>query len=333
MNDQTQDIIVGLPVIKPITADLARAEINLALTKASLSFQVLQDKIDAIVPNEDGIQAMADVINEEKRMEKKIEETFEIGKKPYWDGGKAWDAAKSDLLALGEAAISKTRVKYNELCKAIEKRKKDAKDKAEKDKATIEGINTNILAFSAQITACKTNKELVGVEARINLEKSRTTKYGEFMPVLLEKLLELNELVKTQKATVQALEALQLKKAEAEKEGDDGKLLDLIDQEEILTATVHQNKVDIETKVVNSTTSYSGGGGGYARESFPVIKGGRRQWKMKIVDQDKAYKNGMLSVEINSAKAKLEMANLREANKDATEFFKDGLHYYEEKIF
>jgi len=327
----TTDIVAGSQVLKPITADMAKAAMNLALTKVGKSFQALENKVSAIVPNEDNLQAMADVIKEADLMEKEIEKAFKEGKKPYWDAATAYDAAKKDLMGLKTAAIKKTEEKYAELCRAIEQRRKDAEEKEKKDKAIIDGIATNVLAFSAKITACKTNEELTAVEKLINLEKSRATKYGEFLPILVERCNELNALVKTQKATVQQLEAIQAEKVAAEASGDDGKLLDLMDKEELLTQTVQQNKINIEEKVVNTATSYSHVT--TAKEVFPEIKGGRRQWKMKIVDEAKAYKNGMLTVEINSAKAKLEMANLREGNKNAAEFFSNGLHYYEEKNF
>jgi hypothetical protein len=324
MNNIPQPTTDGL---KPITTDLAKANISLSLTKANLNFQNLSDEIARIPKNEDGIQEMANLIAKAKEIENKINEAHQIGKKPYLDGGKSWDTAKNDLLNVLAGSTLALKAKYAQLCKEVEKRRIEAENKAKQDKAILDGIETNLMTFSSQITACKTNKELVGVEARINLEKSRTTKYGEFMPILLEKLVQLTELVKTQKATVQELEKIQKEKIEAEQSGDDGKLLELMDREEIVTQKVHENKINIETKVVNNSSVYSEG---YtvAKEVFPQIKG-RKQWKMRLDDPKKALAAGLLNVEINTIKAKAVMADLKKDNPDSQEFFKDGICYYE----
>jgi hypothetical protein len=313
--------------LKPITTDLAKANISLSLTKANLNFQNLADEIARIPKNEDGLQEMANLIAKAKEIENKINETHQIGKKPYLDGGKSWDTAKNDLLNVLAGSTLALKAKYAQLCKEVEKRRIEAENKAKQDKAILDGIETNLMTFSSQITACKTNKELVAVESRINLEKSRTTKYGEFMPILLEKLVQLTELVKTQKATVQELERIQKEKIEAEQSGDDGKLLELMDREEIVTQKVHENKINIETKVVNASSAYSEG---YtvAKEVFPQIKG-RKQWKMRLDDPKKALAAGLLNVEINTIKAKAVMADLKKDNPDSQEFFKDGICYYE----
>lgn len=332
MNTDTQSLSQekGLDLVK-VTPELAKAKMNLALTKVNKTFQDLNNKVATIVPNEDNLQLMAETIADAKKIEATLEEAFKAGKNPYWEACKSWDEAKKDLLKMKSDAISATEIKYNELCKAIEARKQKAKEDEAKDKAIQDGINTNVLAFSNKITACKTNKELIAAEASINLERSRTTKYGKHMPLLLSKLDELGTLVKTQKATVQKLEAIQAEKTAAEEAGDDGKLLDLMDQEELVTAEVQQNRINTEEKIVNSTTAYSSPIA-TAQEVFPEIKG-RRQWKMEIVDEAKAYKAGVLTVEIHAESAKKRMAELREKNPKATEFIETGIRYYETKIY
>jgi len=292
----------ALPLV--VDKDLAKAKINLALTTAQLNIQAVQDKVDSLVYNEDNIQEISDTIRAIKNIERGVETAFKEGKAPYLEGGKAWDAAKNDLTGLLATIRSKPDREYTKLCQAVEARKRAADVETARKKGIEDLLNTTILGFSQEITACKTSAELVSIQARINAEQGKKSAYQEYLPTLIERCGELNQPLKDQKDAIKRLEDLNIAEAIALHEGDDAKLLEIQDKKGEINDKVQENKVRTEESAINS--SIRGYGGGGFTQTFPEVKTKRRTWKYEVKDIEALYKKcpGLVALTPNDEKIK-----------------------------
>jgi hypothetical protein len=336
INDTTT---ADTPAPAPVTAEIAKAKISLALTGAEMSIQAMQTKVDTLVYNEDNLPAIKETVLAIGKIEKKIEEAFAAGKAPYLEGGRAWDAAKRDLMALISPISTKVTQQHTKLCQAVEARKRAEKLAEDRKIAIVGAITATILGFSQEITACKTSAELVSIQARINAEQGKKSTYGEYLPTLIERCGELNQPLKDQKAAIKALEELKLAEEEAVATGDDEKLMEIQDKKEQIEDKVQENRVKVEESAINSSTRYTGGSG--YRESFPEVKTKRKVWKTQLVDAKEAVKKEflLLKVELNPELVKIKLKTLQEtgALQEGVEGKEDviigGIRYYLDKTY
>lgn len=327
------------PAPAPVTAEIARAKISLALTGAEMSIQAMQTKVDNLVYNEDNLPAIKETVLAVGKIEKKIEEAFAAGKAPYLEGGRAWDAAKRDMIDLISPIAGKVNYQHTKLCQAVEARKR-AEKLAEERKTAIEGtITATILGFSQEITACKTSADLISIQARINAEQGKKSTYQEYLPILIKRCGELNQPLKDQKAAIKALEELNTVEEQALATGDDEKLMEIQDKKIEIEDKVQENRVRVEENAINSSTRYNGGSG--YRESFPEVKTKRKIWKTQLVDAKEATKKEflLLKIELNPELVKIKLKTLQEigALQEGVEGKEDiiigGIRYYLEKTY
>jgi hypothetical protein len=329
MNELTPSINNEVPAVTP---EIAKAKLNLALTGAEMNIQAMQTKVDTLVYNEDNLTEIKETSLAIGKIEKKIEEAFKAGKKPYKDGAYAWDAAKRDLMALISPISAKVDKEHTRLCQAVEKRRRENDAAEKKKKDTEAAINTKILSFSQEITACKTNKELLAVESRINLEKTRTLTYGDQLPTLIERCNELTELLKTQKDAVKQLEGLQKQSEQAIADGNDELLLEIEEKKEEIGGQIQEIKVRTEEKAINS--SIRGYGGGGFTQTFPTVKAKRQVWKWEITDMELFAKKHPDFVQLVPRKEVLdEMLRELKEKGTVTEGTRDGLKIYLDKTY
>lgn len=316
-----------------ITTDVAKAKIKLSLTTAELSMQAVQDKADALVYNEDNLTEISDTITAIKKLETKIDEAFEEGKKPYLEGGRAWDAAKRDLKGLTTPILTKVSAEHTKLCQAIEKRKREtaAEDKRKSDIG--EKINTTILGFSQEITACKTTAELVSIQNRINAEQGKKSAYQEFLPTLVERCAELNQPLKDQKEAVKKLEDLEKETQTAIETGNDELLQEVENKKEEVVGQINENKVKVEESAINSSIRF--GGGGYT-QTYPTVKPKRVTVEWEITDMFLFNKRHPTLTQI-VAKDKEVEAYVKTRKEEITdqnpEILIDGLRIFQQKKF
>lgn len=314
-----------------ITPEIIKAKFNIALTEAG--FQKVQDKVNALVINEDNVQVISDTINEVKALVKVIEKKHEEGKKPYWEAGKLWDVAKNDFLRVINGIVDPVNVKYTALCKEIQ-RKQEIQDKENARIAKIKkGIEDNTLSFSSQIAGCITIKDLLSIERLINLEKTRKDKYSEFITEAEERFNSLNEAVKLQKDSIKELEAL--KNVDI---NDDAAVLAAEDKKEAITARIEENKVVVQQDAVNSFTKISSNYIPIAHTIYPPVKARRTTWEIELVDTKEALKKApsLLTISLNKDAARLVYNALKDSGaiaKDAKEYTLNGIRYYERQLF
>lgn len=327
---------IELPVV---TKDTAKAEIKLALTKAEMNLQAIQDKADKLIYNEDHIAEIDAFITSIKTANKQIETAHKVGKKPFKERGDAWDAAKNDLLGLLSPILNKADKEYTKLCQAVEKRKAEATAKEAKEKAIKEGMDNNVMSFSQRIADCTTNEQLLDVERLINLEKTRKEKYGDFAEEMITRLNELTPLVTAQKKVVKELTLLDKEHEAAIESGDDEKLEKILEKKEELTGKIHENKIIVQETASNQATLSNGRYLGGYKPIYPEVKAKRRAWKTELVSPELAVKNdlSLLRIELNPETVKARMEELKKEGKlkeeIAEDFTEHGIHYYLDKTY
>lgn len=326
----------SLPVV---TKETAEAKIKLDLTKAELNIQAVQDKADGLVFNEDNLPDINETITSIKAIQKRIDEAHKEGKKPYKDGGDAWDAAKNGLKDLLAPVLLKVEKKHTTLCQEVEKRKREANAKEEKEKSIKEGMDNNIMAYSQKIADCKTAEQLLDVERLINLEKTRKEKYGDFAEEMITRLNELTPLVSVQKQVVRELSGLDKAEEQAIADGNDEKLQEILEKKEEISGKIQENKVKVQETAANQATrSYGGYSGGY-KSVFPEVKTKRRSWKTELISPEIAVKHDLsfLRIELNPETIKNRLEELKTDGKlkegKAEEFTENGIRYFLEKTY
>lgn len=297
INDTTPSIVL-------VTAEVAKARINLALTGAEMSIQAMQTKVDTLVYNEDNLPAIKETVLAVGYIVKKIEEAFESGKKPFLEGGRAWDAAKRDLMALISPISTKVTQQHTVLCQAVEKRNRDNAAAEKRKKDIQDKITATILGFSQEITACTNSIMLQTIQNRINAEQGRKNTYFEFLPDLIERCAGLNQPLKDQKEAIRQLEGLNAVEEIAIATGDDQTLLEIQDKKDEIQGKIQENKIRTEESAINSSTRGYGNNG--VTQTFPTVKPARRIWKYEVKDIETLYKKcpGLVNLTPNDEKIK-----------------------------
>lgn len=319
---------------KEITNNLPPAivgKFNIAKTEAG--FQNFADRESKLVYNEDNIAEIKKYLDDLDKLENKFVSVHKEGKAEAWKICTDWDATLRVHKGQIESLKLKPKELYNKLCIEITRKKQQQELEVERKKNINTGIDTNLINFSTRIANCQTNDELIAVERLINLEKGNKTKYQEFLPDFVERAKKLTELITSQKEAIKEMEVLNKQKIEAENTGDDRTLIEIIEKEAILGSKIEERKIVTQEtaigQVLASNTSVE-----VATQVFASIKS-RKTWKFEIVDEKKAYANGMLTVEINTTKAKAALDVLKETQQlvGREELTVAGIRYYQETKF
>lgn len=321
-----------------ITTEKARAEIALRLTQEELAIQAIQDRADSLVYNEDeeSLKEIQGVLTALKKVGKTIDDTHEVGKKPYLEGGRKWDEAKRHYSDLVREIETHVRNKYTILCNGMERKKREKAQKEANEKAIRQGVESNILTFASRIADAKTFKELTAIESAINLQKSPSmkAKYGdlheEAIALYDEKLLPL---LKQQKDAVKLLEKTQAELINAERYGDGGAINELQDRAAVIADNMQETKVRVQETALNVNFAAAQ----VVEPIVPTVKAKRTTIKFKLVDVEAALKRSrnLLTIELNSEACKEAAKNFVEAKifdkQDSVEL--NGIVFYVEKTY
>lgn len=316
----------GLPAI---TQDSAKQKLAIALTKATLSVQALQDEADGLTFNEDqeNLNAIAVFLGKTGKSEKVVEGEHKILKEPFLEGGRACDAAKKDMLAAISAIKTPVQARYNTLCDKIATDKKKAEQEKEAERVLLAGIESNVLSFSQKIANCSTRKELNDVERLINLEKSpsRATKYGNHHQKAIDRYDEvLLPILKDQKTKIEEKEKLE---KELEKTDDPEKHDELKGKLEEKENEIIQNQVKVQEDALKQKPEDIL----EPEIILPEVKAKRTDIVPEIVDLNQAFKKcpELLNIELKVMDAKKLGKTLQEAGAfgDKEELIVNGIKY------
>jgi len=320
----------GLPAITP---DAAQQKMSIALTKATLSIQGMQDEADALVFNEDNLEKISGLLGKIKNAEKEIDDAHKTGKEPFLAGGRAWDTAKKDMLAATGNIKNPVLQKYTALCNEIDRRNREAEQKKEAEKKILDGIEANILDFSQKIAACVTRKDLNDVERLINLEKSpsRANKYGEHHQKAIDRYNEvLLPILTDQKTKIEEKEKLE---KQLEKTDDPEKHEELTQKLAEKENEIMQNQVLVQEQALTQSSMEV-----VEPEVITTsVKARRTDMACEIVDMAIVFKKApeLLAIELKLADAKKLGNTLKEAGAfgDKEELIVNGIKYTIKKIW
>lgn len=262
-----------------ITKEIVIGTINIALTRAQMSLQSLNDAEQSLVYNEDHLPEIADFLSKSRKAKAIIDNEHKTIKEPYLRQCQVIDESKRSMHEQIDGSIKIASEKYTALCQAVEKRKRDIELDNQRKQQIQSGIDSNMISFSGKIADCKTNSELLSIERLINLEKANKTKYQEFYEVAVEKYSSLTALITSQKEAVKEFEKLEQQRIEAEKKGDDEKLIALQEQQFKLSQRIDETKVNVQETAVNQSTQSVVT---TAEEILPNIKARRTAWTWEI---------------------------------------------------
>ena len=320
------DTATSLPAITP---DAVKQKISIALTKATISIQSMQDEADSLVVNDEpeNLTKVAEFLAKCKKADGIIGTEHEAGKKPFLEGGRMWDAAKKDLLAATAAVKNPIQEKYTAVCNEFDRRTREAEQKRTPERQILDGIESKVLSFSQQIAACQTKAELTGVERLINLEKSpnRAAKYGDHHQKAISRYDEvLLPILKDQKTKIEEKEALEI---ELNKTNDAAKHEELTQQLEEKQNEILQNQVKVQEQALVQEQP----GVIEPEIVMPTIKTKRTDIVCEIVDLALVFKKAphLLNIELKTIEAKKQGQLLKDAGifGDKDEAVVNGIKY------
>ena len=277
--------------IAPIipTLEIVKAEINLSLNQNR--FQLIQNTVNNLVFNEDNLTEIAGVLKAGRELKKVVADKHKAGKEPFLQGGKLWDEGKRAAETLLDGIFNPVETKYTRLCQEVEKRRQEQLLETQRKQKITEGINTNLIVFSGQIAAAETLEEITKIESRINLEinsANAKNKYQEFLEEAKLKYQSLTAQIKNQKDKVKQLLEIKAQEAEALKKDDDETLIALAEKKEAITATIEENKTEVQQQAINVATEAN------IISVEPILnapKVRRQSWKWEIIDIEKEQKH------------------------------------------
>jgi hypothetical protein len=323
-----------VPALVKLTPEAVQLKINTEVTKSKLSLPDLEKRALNLVKNEDHVKEMQAILDDLKKVDDLAESVHKLTKKPYLDGGRACDAGKTLVLTETQRIRGMFQADYTRLLKAINDRTVAAAAKKVKDEAILKGIDDNLMLFSNKVIAAITKKELLIVEAQINLEKSpsRAAKYGEFHARAVERFDSvLLPIIRDQKTKLEEMAKLNGEIQAAEDANDPDKMDELIARQDEISNQVLQNHALVQDKLLNQEAFPVI----HAEEVLPGVKTKRTNYTYEIADLDVALKKSrdLLEFTIDKTKAKLVKDKLVDDGhfKDKDEVIVDGIRYIANK--
>lgn len=319
-----------------ITQEKVLGMMSIALTKQQLSVQKLQDEADKLEFTEENIPVISAFLAKLNSIDKVTEETHKEIKAPYLEAGRTCDAAKNSNIAMTSNIRTPVQVKFTTLCADVDRKKKEAALEEQRKANIKQGIENNVIEFSAKIAACTTNEELLAIERLINLEKSpqRQSKYGEFHEDAIAKYdTVLKPILKDQKEKIQQKEELEKQIKAAEEKNDVIKLDELQSKKESVDDEILQNAIKIQENAINNASFEIVP---QAEEVFADTKS-RRSYTIEISDEKEALKKAkdLLDISINTSAANAVLKTLKDSGafKDKAEIVINGIKYSEIKNY
>lgn len=263
------------------TTELVIAKMSIALTKATISIQGLNDMESKLEYNEDNLQSIKLYLDTAKKAKKVIADAHKEIKEPFLKECQTIDASRREMDSQIDEGLNRAQDKYTKLCQDIENRKRQQELERQRKQQILAGIDSNMISFSGRIAECKTNEQLLSIERLINLEKGNKSKYGEFFEQAVEKYTTLTSLLKTQKESIKEFERLEKERLEAEKAGNDEKLIELQEKQNTLEAKIDEAKVNVQETAINSSISTPTL---ELETELPLIKVKRAAWTWEVVN-------------------------------------------------
>lgn len=266
-----------------LTPTIVKSKLEVALTKISTGISKLTEAESKLVYNEDHLQDVADFIAGLKKAKKAVEDQRVVMKEPALQEGRIIDSGAKLVNNELKTILTRASTKYDAMCRAIEKRKAEAKAESDRIAGIKTTIDNTVLDFSTKIASASNIDTLLDVERRMNLETANEKRYSEFLPDLKARVEAIRPLLALQKQNVRQLSELD-KQAET---APDDTLMEILEKKEQLEAGLTELGTRIQETAINQTSSSQPE---QAKEEFPEVAVKRRTWKYEITDIQKLQK-------------------------------------------
>lgn len=231
----------------PISIEVTKAELTLALSKEGLAYQNLLQEGENIKFTKEGLVEQGASLKTLREVQKKLNEQDN----PYTANWKAWNEAKKSLVDPITELLNRKVGEYKALALEIENEQKKAAAEKQRVDSIRSAIDNFFLSQSQAVAGAKTLGELTSIEKIIGSHKANKSRYAEFLPELISKAEQLTPLIKQQKETIKKLEAINIVQENAEKSGDDQTVLDSIEAKEELTAKFEDVSIRAQETALN----------------------------------------------------------------------------------
>lgn len=300
------------------TTDLVKANIQLELTKAGLIYQAVLQGLENIHFTRDNIDEMRPKLNPAERLVKVLNDRVN----PYKEAWQADNAAKKSLIDPVQEVLSR---KKNELAKiAKEIADEAAKIAAEKAKADAEekAANDFFIKVSQDVSAATTDFEIIRIEKLIGAHSAK--------PLYKEKAESLKPIIAKQKEHIRELEKLRAKEREAEKIGDDEKIIALREQQEKITNKIAEGNETVQHAAIkNAEIDYIV----VESTALPTIKPKRSVWTWELVDIEQAKKKANWTKTVTNDAVIDEYLKETKENSENEDFVVSGIRFFVKKSY
>lgn len=313
------------------TKEVVIGTMSIALTKAQLGVQILADMEAKLVYNEDNLKEIASFLELARKADKIVGDEHKRIKEPILRQSQVIDESKRELQEQLRSIAERANEKYAEMCQNIEKRKREAEEERQRKLAINIGIDNNMISFSGKIAACKTNTELLEIERLINLEKGKKYKYAEFFEDAVAKYNTLTTLLTAQKASIREFDKLEKQRLEAEKKGDDEKLIAIQEQQFTLEAKIDEAKVTVQETAINQSVNQVI----EVTEQLPSVKTRRAMWTWEVSDIQKTVKSMPSWTRVETVDEKIDefLKASKEQWAGKEEMIVNGIRFYLKKTY
>lgn len=323
------------PPPRPIvTQEIVTSRFSLELTKSK--YQEALQALTSYQITEDNINDAQEKMKKARAFLKKFDDIKSNGKEEALAECRYWDAAFKSLKEPFEKLITEKNTKLMAVASEIERKRKEKELEDQRIKSINDSIDNFILSTGTAIAEATKDDQLVAIEKLIGSHKANKSRYQEFLPDLVTRCNDLTPILKKQKEAVRKMEELRQQEQDALTSGDDAKVLEMREQQEVVQSSITENKVLIQETAINQATAPSIT---TVEAIAPTVSARRTTWKAELLNdqksKEKAFKAGMLDCELNSEAVKTTLKTLKDtgALKGLTEYTLNGIRFYEEKLF
>lgn len=316
------------PVV--VTQEIVTARFNKELT--ALKFQ---DAIQAFENFEVTAENIAQAQEKNKKVRAFIRQIGAIkdaGKKPALEECRFWDAAHNSIKNTIETILNRKETELQTIVNKVAEENRLREQERMRVQSIEKDIDNTLLNHSQAIAQATKNETLVAIEKLLGSQKANKARFQEFLPRFVERCAELTPLIKKQKEAIKELEELAKQAAQAEKDQDDRKLLELRDQQEKAQDKLEETKIVVQEITINQATRPD------ITVPEPVateIKYRRTTWKWEVKDIKELAKKAPHLVQILPDEDKIdELLKTKKADgslKDVEEVDYMGIRFFLEK--
>lgn len=308
--------------------EVYKGKFLVVLSKIGVNIQKMHDAESQLVYNKDGLEGISKFVEEGKKALAALEEDRKIKKAPILLEGKNIDSGAKLLSDDLQMLVDKADRKKQQISAEIAAEALLLQQAADKKEATLKAIDNFIMNKSTEISGADTILKLLEIERLINLE-SGSAKYGEHLPLLKSRIEAIRPLIATQKLAVRDLSKIDSEASQAAENGNDERVLELLDKKDEVKANIEQNRTNIVEAAVGQSSN-----SGYAEQMITAAPKRKTYTDWEVRDIKKLLKSNpeLVIVSPNVVEIDKIVKELRTSGrwpKGQAEYISNGIRFFE----